>query len=183
MRQPINVWVLIRSDTLPDHHTKSERLRQQLYDTAKDAVIKAIPRITGIEPLTDKKVHLGHDACVAAIAAGINWSGKAGTIKSILSNLQLAKALTSEADIETWLTSKDWIQQDLEIFKAIDALNRLRHLIKDINTHVFVNIANDQTTVYPGGMAPDSLVQNMRNHTAQFALLILTARQNNIDEP
>lgn len=183
MRQPINVWVLIRSDTLPDHHAEPERLRQQLYDTAKNAVIKAIPRITGIEPLADKKVHLGHDACIAAIAAGINWSGKAETIKNILSDLQLTKALTSEADIEAWLASKDWIQQDLEIFNAIDALNRLRRLIKDINTHVFVDIANGQTTVYPGGMAPDSLVQDMKEHTAQFALLILKARQKNMDEP
>lgn len=183
MRQPINIWVLIRSDTLPDHHTRPEHLQQQLYDTAKDAVIKAIPRIADIEPLVDKKVRLGHDACVAAIAAGINWSGKAETIKSILSNLQLTKALTSEADIETWLASKDWMQQDLEIFNAIDALNRLRRLIKDINTHVFVDITNGRTTIYPGGTAPDSLVQNMREHTAQFALLILAARQNNIDEP
>lgn len=30
MRQPINVWVLIRSDTLPDHYAEPERLRQQL---------------------------------------------------------------------------------------------------------------------------------------------------------
>ena len=75
------------------------------------------------------------------------------------------------------------MQQDLEIFNAIDALNRLRRLIKDINTHVFVDITNGRTTIYPGGTAPDSLVQNMREHTAQFALLILTARQNNIDEP
>ena len=183
MRQPINVWVLIRSDTLPDHHTRPERLRQQLYDTAKDAVIKAIPRITGIEPLADKKVHLGHDACVTAIAANIGWSRKASTVKSILSDTQLAKALTSKADIEAWLASKDWMQQDLEIFKAIDALNRLRHLIKDINTHVFVDMANDQTTVYPGGTAPDSLVQDMKDHTAQFALLILKAKQKNMNEP
>ena len=183
MRQPINVWVLIRSDTLPDHYAEPKRLRQRLYDTAKDAVIKVIPRIADIEPLADKKVRLGHDACVAAIAAGINWSGKTETIKDILSDLRLTKALTSEADIETWLTSKDWIQQDLEIFNAIDALNRLRRLIKDINTHVFVDITNGRTTVYPGGTAPDSLIQNMRKHTAQFALLILTAKQNNIDEP
>ena len=183
MRQPINVWVLIRSDTLPDHYAEPKRLRQQLYDIAKNAVIKTIPCIAAVEPLVDKQVHMGHDACVAAIAANIGWSRKASTVKSILSDTQLAKALTSEADIETWLASKDWIQQDLEIFKAIDALNRLRHLIKDINTHVFVNIANDQTTVYPGGMAPDSLVQDMKDHTAQFALLILKARQKNMDEP
>lgn len=38
MRQPINVWVLIRSDTLPDHHVEPERLRQQLYNTANVSI-------------------------------------------------------------------------------------------------------------------------------------------------